>query len=48
MRKISYVVVDEKGNKYRGFHTKDEVEEFRLFLFMEYGYNSFDYEVQSI
>ena len=48
MRKISYVVVDEKGNKYRGFQTKDEVEEFRLFLFMEYGYNSFDYMVRDI
>ena len=48
MAKISYVVVDEKGNKYRGFQTKDEVEEFRLFLFMEYGYNSFDYMVRDI
>ena len=46
MRKLSYVVVDEKGNKYFGFQTEVEVEEFRLFLFMEYGYNSFDYMVQ--
>ena len=43
MREIIYVVVDEKGNRYGGFRTKDDVEEFRLFLFMEYGYESFDY-----
>lgn len=45
MTKVSYTVVDEKGNKYRNFQSRDHAEEFRLFLFMEYGYESFEYAV---
>ena len=45
MRELIYVVVDEKGKRYGGFRTKDDVEEFRLHLFMEYGYESFYYIV---
>ena len=41
---LIYVVVDEKGKKYGGFRNIDDVEEFRLNLFMEYGLDSFSYE----
>ena len=40
MRKLSYVVVDEKGNTYGYFQTNDEAESFRSFLFTECGFES--------